>query len=118
MHKFDKLTLDGMVNTQSMLKARVKVLKIKRDAGFDVKEELVRANRFLQRFSGFVNDWQYWYYDNKGDPSRSRNWKGPPALPGVLDAVEVRIAKNVPKLVLPRANEIELVLDTSIKKGG
>lgn len=112
MHKFDKIIMEGMVNTESMLKARVKVLKKKRDAGFDVKAELQRANRFVARYSSFVQDWMYWYYDTRNDETRSGNPADPPALPGIFDGVEIRMKQKFPELVLPRAHEIELVIDT------
>ncbi len=63
MNKFDILIMDSMVNVDSMLKARVKVLRDKLDSGVHVTDELRRAKRFQARYATFVRDWQYWYYD-------------------------------------------------------
>lgn len=118
MNKFDKIIMEGMVNTQSMLKARVKVLKLKRDAGFDVNLEIQRAKRFMERHNALVRDWMYWYYDTRNDVTRSSRTPAPPALDAIYEGVEVRITERIPKMVLPRASQIELVIDTPVKKGG
>ncbi len=115
MHKFDKIIMEGMVNTEAMLKARRKVLLQKKTAGFDVVDELARAGRFLKRYQSFVQDWQYWYYDTaRKDPTVKSLGDGP-ALKGIYDGVEVRIQQKLPKLVLPQAHHIELVLDSDVE---
>lgn len=116
MNKFDKIIMEGMVNTLSMLKARTKVMSSKQSAGFDVKAELVRSKRFVLRYESFLHDWSYWYYDERGEDGEQRGAANPPALPGIWDGVEVRIEHKYPKLVLPQAREIELVLDTNDEK--
>lgn len=63
MNSFDNLIMDALVNVDSMLKARRKILKGKLDAGHSVREEYHRAKRFQDRYATFVRDWQYWYYD-------------------------------------------------------
>lgn len=117
MNKFDKIIYEGMINTRSMLMARRKVLLKKQSVGYDVKEEIVRAKRFEQRFEAFVSDWQYWYYDTREDEASIRKPQDAPALPGIWDGVEVRIQQKLPGLVLPRAHEIELVIDNIVSKG-
>ncbi len=116
MRAFDKIIMEGMVNTESMLKARLVALKKKRSAGFDVTAEIKRAGRFLERYQSFTRDWQYWYYDDlpgKGDPGPKED---KPDLEAIYAGIEVRIQKRMYDSVLPQANEIELVLDKVEKK--
>lgn len=116
MHKFDKIILESMVNTEAMLSARRKVLLQKRSAGYDVTHELKRAGRFLERYSTFVHDWTYWYYDTRpGSQEAEHNPHGKP-LPSIYDGIEIRIQQKLPGMVLPRAHQIELVLDKKAKK--
>lgn len=74
MNNFDKIIMEGMVNTQAMLKARRKVLFQKKSAGFDVTKELARAGRFLERYEVFLRDWQYWYYDDVAGSGIGAPW--------------------------------------------
>ena len=92
MNKFDNLIMDAMINVDSMLMARHKVLVSKMNAGHDVSQEMLRAKRFQQRYATFVRDWQYWYYDDiagQGDA-------GPGQDRRLQKGTEVQLGLNAP----------------------
>lgn len=118
MHKFDKLILESMVNTESMLVARKKVLEQKRKAGFNVTAEVKRAGRFLERYQGFMRDWQYWYYDDiagTGDPGPKKDER---KSSSPLAGVDVIVHQKLASWILPTFPHVELELDKDIKKSG
>lgn len=93
MNSFDKLIMDAMVNANSMLMARKKILGDKLKAGHSVSDEYHRARRFQERYASFVRDWQYWYYDDlpghgdHGPRSEGHNQKGDETQLGLKDPV-------------------------------